>query len=476
MLIMALAVVAVVSLAQIPQHITQDTWLALVDGRYISQHGIPQHDNLFVITRGARWLDQQWLAQLTLYGLNQVGGLALYALVYIALAMTGFCLALAAARALGGSERHTLWVLPIAGFLYFAGSSNIRTQGFAYPLFSATLWLLARGIRDPRDRRIYLVFPLLILWGNLHGSATLGAGLASLAGVVLIAQDLSGGRWRHIRQSLHARGLVLLVVSPICLLINPYGPAIVRYYSETILNPSFGKVISEWQPITASVVLAIPFFAAAAASLWLMGRSGRRMPAFDQLALLALAAGAVFAIRNVSWYGLGAMILLPPALSQQFSSGTPATRHPRINLSLLGVSVGILLVALVSVATRATSWFEHAYDGRALAAVTRISRQEPGARIYVDNRYADWLLWRDPALAGRMSYDIRFELLTTKQLQSVIDATQIPAPNEQSILNGYRVLVLQRGDTTNQRILARSGTHIVLRGNGVVVATWRRPA
>jgi MFS family permease len=475
LLIMALAVVAVVSLAQIPQHITQDTWLALVDGRYITQHGIPQHDNLFVITRGARWLDQQWLAQLALYGLNQVGGLALYAVVFVALTMAGFCLAIAAARALGGSERHILWVLPLAGFLYFAGSSNIRTQGFAYPLFTVTLWLLARAVRDSRDRRIYFVFPLLILWGNLHGSATLGAGLAMLAGAVLIAQGVSAGRWRQLRQSIPVRGLLLLVVSPICLMINPYGPAIVHYYSETILNPAFGKVVSEWQPITSSMVLAIPFFGVAGISVWLMGRSGRRMPAFDQLALLALAVGAVFAVRNVSWYGLGAMILLPPTLTTQFSSGSPALRHPRINLSLLAISGGILLVALLSVATRPTSWFAAGYDGRAFAAVSQIARQEPSARIYVDNRYADWLLWRDPALAGRMGYDIRFELLTTGELQSLIDATQISAGHEQSILNGYRVLVLQQGGGTNQRILARSGTHIVVHGNGVVVATWQPP-
>ena len=149
LLIMALSLVAVVSLVQLPEHITQDTWLALVDGRFITAHGVPQHDTLFVITHGARWIDQQWLAQLALYGLDRVGGLALYGLIYVALTFAGFGLAVAAARKLGGSERHALWVLPIAGFLYFAGSSNVRTQGFAYPLFSATLWLLARETRRP---------------------------------------------------------------------------------------------------------------------------------------------------------------------------------------------------------------------------------------------------------------------------------------------------------------------------------------
>ncbi len=68
---------------------------------------------------------------------------------------------------------------------------SIRTQGFAYPLFVATLWLLASEVRSPvRRRRVYWVFPMLVLWGNLHGSVTLGAGLAVLYGLVLLIGNL----------------------------------------------------------------------------------------------------------------------------------------------------------------------------------------------------------------------------------------------------------------------------------------------
>ena len=473
LLIMALAVVAVVSLVQLPQHITQDTWLALAGGRYVAAHGIPQHDTLFVITHGARWVDQQWLAQLALYGLNAAGGLALYGLVYVALTFAGFTIALAAGRKLGGSERHALWVLPIAGFLFFAGSSNVRTQGFAYPLFSATLWLLAREVRGSRDRRVYLVFPLLILWANLHGSVTLGVGLAMICGAVLLIGDLRGDGSPMPLRRIRARSVLLIVASPICLLITPYGLATTAYYRETILNPGFSKVISEWQPVTSSMALAIPVFALAFASVWLMGRSGRRMPTFDQLALVMLAAAAIFAVRNVAWYGLGAMVLLPRTLTALLPEKQAAARRAGINLSLLGVSLAVLLIAIVTVATRPATWFQRSFDPRALAAVSQIAQREPGVRIYADNRFADWLLWSDPRLAGRMAYDIRFELLTSKQLQNLVDSTQIPTPHEHSILNGYRLLVLDRTSAATPRLLARSGTRVVLRGHGVVVATWR---
>ncbi len=472
LLISALAIVALVSLAQLPQHFTQDTWLALVDGRYITAHGIPGHDTLFAMTHGVRWLDQQWLAQLAIYGLYQIGSLALYGLVYVALTMAGFAIAVAAGRALGASERHILWMLPVAGFLYFAGSSNVRTQGFAYPLLSITLWLLAREAPSVQGREILSGVPHPDPLGQPARLGHARGGPAMICGFVAIARDLSQGRSRNARQHVRARGLLLLIASPFCLLINPYGPAIIHYYTATIFNPAFGKVISEWQPITASMVLAIPFFALAGFSVWLMGRRGKAMSAFDQLALIALGAGAIFAVRNVAWYGLGTMILLPTTLSSVFETGTPAARRPKINFSMLGFAVAILTVTVIAVALKPASWFEHEYDSRAIARVNQLAIEQPQARIYVDNRFADWLLWHNPRLAGRIAYDIRFELLTTAQLNSLINATALPLPGHPSLLDGYRVLVLQTGGSSTARALARPGTRVVLRGKGVIVATW----
>jgi hypothetical protein len=37
-----------------------------------------------------------------------------------------------------------------------------------------------------------------------------------------------------------------------------------------------------------------------------------------------------------------------------------------------------------------------------------------------DDLHADWLLWERPELAGRVAYDVRFELLTRAQLARVV--------------------------------------------------------
>ncbi len=464
----ALAAAAAVTLAEVPSHINQDAWLALVDGRYVAQHGIPHSDTLAVLTHGARWIDQQWLAQLAIYGLDQLGGLPLYSIVYVFLMIGGFGMAIAAARRLGGNEAHTVWVLPVAAFLYFAGSDEIRTQGFAYPLFVGVLWLLAAEIRAPSRRRVYLVFPLLILWGNLHGSAIVGAGLAALYGVSLLVEDLRAGPpWR-----VRGRGLAFMIGAPLCLLITPYGIAGLTYYSETLLNPTFKAYLTEWQPITSSTILAIPFFAAAFATVWVLGYSRGRVRLFEVLTLLILIAGAISAVRNITWFSLAVMILLPSMLGTILAPRAPTPRRRRLNITLVGAGAILLLAALITVATKPNSWFEREYDARALGRVAAVVNRQPGVRIFAEEHFSDWLLWHDPSLARHIAYDARMELLTSTQQREVADPLEVRPPATRDILAGYGLLVLETASDRDTRpLLDQPRTHVILRGPDVAVAT-----
>jgi hypothetical protein len=461
-----LATAASVILAEVPSHINQDGWLALLDGRYIAQQGIPHTDTLAVLTHGARWIDQQWLAQVAIYGLNQLGGLPLYSIVYVALTVGSCGIAIVAAHRLGGSEAHVTWVLPVA-LLYFAGAVEIRTQGFAYPLFVGTLWLLASETRAPSRRRVYLVFPLLIVWGNLHGSASLGAGLAALFGASQLVEGLRRARpWRASR-----RGLAFMIGAPLCLLVTPYGISVLTYYRETLLNPAFKTLVVEWQPVTAFAVLAIPFFIAAFATAWVLWRGRGRANLFEALTLLVLIAAAILAVRNITWFALAAIMLLPSTLATIAARRPAAPRRRRLNLTLVGASAICLFAAMTTVATKPSSWFESGYDARALGQVAAAVRRQPGVRIYADGHFADWLLWHDPSLTGQIAYDSRFELLTSTQLRELTSVTAVRTPGARSILAGYGLLVLETPGRASRMLLDQPGTHVIVRGHGVTVAT-----
>ena len=456
--ITALAGGAAVILATVPKHMNQDGWLGLVGGREVWDHGIPDKEHLTVWSRGVDWIDQQWLSQLGMYGAHQLGGMALVAIAYIALTLSGLAIAIAAARALGASERHVVIILLPAAFLFIAASLEIRTQGVAYPLFALVFSLLAADARAP-DHRGYWVFAVLVLWGNLHGTVTLGVVLACLHGLLQIVR----GERR--------RGAIFLVGAPLCLLVSPYFVGGLDYYKGTILDPGFRAVIAEWQPITFNWFLAVPFFGLAFAAAYLIGQARGRVPWFDQLALVFLAASAITAIRNVTWFGLACVVVLPNVLRTVFGDTPPAPRKPRLNLAMAGAALLLLAGAIVAVAFQPRTWFEKHYDqrtpGRVVAAVAR----DPGALVFADEHFGDWLLWREPSLAGKIAYDARFELLSHRRLDDISDFTSYRGADFAKATRGFDVLVLDpKGKSLpTKALLRRAAPENVTRGDGVVI-------
>ncbi len=165
----------------LPHQLLLDGWLTLVTGREVVSNGLPTVDTLTVWTQGVAWIDQQWLAQAAFYGLWALGGIKLVMLGQVVLVAATVALALVGARRLGGSPRNVALVGAVA-VLVAPWAIQMRTQSLVMPLFVVVLWLLADDSRTP-SRRVFLVFPLLALWANLHGTVVLAALFVALRGV-----------------------------------------------------------------------------------------------------------------------------------------------------------------------------------------------------------------------------------------------------------------------------------------------------
>src|SRR5438067_1598905 len=161
--------------------IQPDTWVGLVTGREVAHHFLPSIERLTLIAQGRHWVDQQWLGQLTLYGIERAGGVGVVVAVGIACLLTAFALSAFSAQERGGSAPALLFWL-VAGFLAGPTAGLVRTQSLALPLFALILWLI---LRDPdlRDRASLWTLPLLCLWANIHGSVVLGSGLVAAHGL-----------------------------------------------------------------------------------------------------------------------------------------------------------------------------------------------------------------------------------------------------------------------------------------------------
>jgi hypothetical protein len=461
-LVVAIAAFALVMLISLRHGLVVDGWMALVSGRAVAQHGLPSHDTLTVWAHGHRWVDQQWLAQLALYELVRAGGFKLALLVHAALGVGGLAVAATAARRLGGSARSATWVALPVFVAYYPEASVLRPQSFAYPLFAALLWLLVADSRSP-SRRVYAVFPLLVLWANVHGSVLLGAGLVSLAGLVALAQGIVR---RPRRFSLH--GAVLALGPWPCLLVSPYAPHLPAYYEKVLVGSDFGRFVSEWAPTTLTRSTAAVYLLVLA-GMWLIGRASARATLFEKLAFVAMSIVAFQAVRNTAWLGLTALVVLPALVD---TLRKPVAEPRRLNRLLATGVLATVGFAVAAVAVNAQNWFTGGFPPAAAAAAAGVAGHH--GTVIASSPYADWLLWSEPRLSGRVAFDARYELLTKRQL-SALGEVEARVGNWMRTTRGYAAAVLGARDD-RQLTAALVGTRrarVVYRDADVVVLSLR---
>jgi hypothetical protein len=456
-LVIAVAAFALIMLIVLRKALVVDGWMAIMSGREIAQHGLPSHDALTVMAHGRRWIDQQWLAQIALYGLVRLGGLKLALIIHAALGALALGLAATASRSLGASARAATWVcLPVFAALY-PEASVLRPQSFAYPLFAVVLWLLVADSRGP-SRRVFLTLPILMLWANLHGSALLGAGLVALAGLVGLVKALLARPRR-----LSARALALVLAPWPCLLVSPYALHLPAYYKKVLVGSDFGRIVSEWAPTTLNRSTAAVYLLVLL-GMWLIGRAGGRLTTFEKLAFLAMSLVAFQAVRNSAWLGLTSLVVLPALVD----SLRPVTEEPRRLNRLLATSMlGVVVISTLGVATNPLGRFTRGFP--VAAAQAAATAAGPNGKVLATSTYADWLLWSEPRLRGRVAFDARYELLTKAQLTRLADFTSRVGAWIRAT-DGYRVVVLgTQDDRELAQALVGSGKARVVHHDAAVV-------
>jgi hypothetical protein len=458
-LVLVLAAAGLVRVSLLGLGIGSDTWYTLLGGRVVSHSWLPHADKLTVLTRGRQWVDEQWLAHLLLYGLWSAGGWPLALLIQLAAYLGAFVLAAVTALRLGASARSTAVVGAVA-LLVAIGETGFRAQTLAFLLFALVLLLLLVDDAQP-TRRVYLTLPLLVLWANMHGSVVLGAALVTLRGLTLALEGIRSDRRRW------ARAATLVALPWLCAIASPYAPELPGYYARLLHNPTLSKFVSEWQP--ASIRNEPLFFVLLVGGVMLVARA-RRTSVFATLALLATAVGGLMAIRHVVWFALTAAAVLPGALDDLWPT-RPAPRRRRLNLIVAGTAVTALVVAVATFASHKRAWFERGYPARAAAAVAAAAAADPQAKVFANERYADWLLFGQPLLRGRVAYDVRFELLTADQLMGVAKFRLEQGADWLRIADGYRIFVLDPGSEAGAiELLAREPrARILFRNRDVAV-------
>src|SRR5215211_3546540 len=233
--VVVLGAIGVRQLAQLPGAVDLAYHLK-VGQLMVAEHAVPRTDVLAWTTAGRPWLDQNWGAQLLLYGIWRLGGFPLLTVLSAALTVASWALVAAACRRRTADLRLIAGAV-LAGYAVAAAAFSVRPQLFSLLLFAVELYLLEMARTRPR---VALAIPLLMpLWANLHGAFVVGIGL-------LVIEVLAAA-WRRDRAGV-VRYLLVTAAGIAGLLVNPWGVRVLGYALSLPANQVVTRIVSEWGP------------------------------------------------------------------------------------------------------------------------------------------------------------------------------------------------------------------------------------
>src|SRR5918999_4908162 len=293
-LVVVLGAIGSRDLAQVPKAVDLAYHLK-VGELLLAERAVPRTDVLAWTTAGRPWLDQNWGAQVALYGIWRLGGFPLLTVASALGTVAAWVLVAAACRRRTANLRLTAGAV-LAGYLAAAAGFSARPHMFSLLPFAAELYLLEVARTRPR---VALGIPLLmVLWANLHGAFVVGVGLLVI--------EVAAAIWRRDRPGA-ARYVLVTAASVAALLVNPWGPRVLGYAVSLPANSTVTGVVSEWgpatlrQPVGALILVAIGVLVVAL----VRAPSPERVP--EQLLRMAVLAGlALWTVRAGAWFGLAA--------------------------------------------------------------------------------------------------------------------------------------------------------------------------
>jgi hypothetical protein len=297
-LVVVLGAIGVMELAQLPGAV--DLAYHIKAGELIAgERAVLRTDVFAWTTAGGPWLDQNWGAQVALYGIWRLGGFPLVTVANALCTVAAWGLVAAACRRRTASLRLVAGSI-LAGYLAAAAAFSARPQMFSLLLFAAELYLLEAARTRPR---VALAIPLLMpLWANLHGAFVVGLGLLAIEVAVAVL--------RRDRRTA-ARYVLITAASIAGLLVNPWGARVLGYAVSLPANPVVTGIVSEWGPATLRQPTGITIMAAIGVLVVALVRAPAPERAAEQLLRMALLASlALWTMRAGAWFGLA----LPVAL------------------------------------------------------------------------------------------------------------------------------------------------------------------
>jgi hypothetical protein len=236
-------------------NVDPDLWWHIKIGQNIlGTHHWPTSDPFSFTVAGNPWIAYEWLGDVLLGAVARAGGLLGLDVLLFVLASSVMLALYAYTTLRSGNSKAGFVSSGLLCSLAFA-SFNLRPQMLGYLFLVLTLIVLER-FRQGKQRALWFLPVLFLLWINTHGSWVIGLGTI----LVFWASGLVEFRWSGIEtrrwtpaERVRLEGAFLL--SLLAIPLTPYGTQLAAYpfTVASSLPLNVGNIL-EWQPMPFNVV------------------------------------------------------------------------------------------------------------------------------------------------------------------------------------------------------------------------------
>ncbi|MFZ5631247.1 MAG: hypothetical protein ACOY40_00200 [Bacillota bacterium] len=274
------------------KHIDNDTFWHIKTGEFIfSSKQVPTRDifSWYGIENNLRWINHEWLSDLLIYSIYRVGGVQ--AVVGSASLLAGFLFFLIYRFTLLRCRNNVLsLVIAFIGICGLAAYICPRPQVLSYCLLIILAIVLEK-------KKWFWAIPVVVIGTNLHG------GFYPMYILVTIYYA-----WKEKP--------LLIPLSLLAAMINPYGWEMVTYPFLVQKNIDFNKYISEWNPTQLGLDSIYYLFCYI---ILLISVFNKRLRIEDAALSLLLVVQSFMASRHVVFIFILVFPILSPYISERFS-------------------------------------------------------------------------------------------------------------------------------------------------------------
>jgi hypothetical protein len=397
-------------------------------GRLILDDGIPRADVYSYTAPGSKWIAQSWLAEISYALLDRVAGPVG---IRIMIGVCGALLGLLMWRSAIGAARDRLRAAGVTLIAFVTALNVFGERPLAFGMVAAALIVLV--VEQPDGwlgRRPLISVPLIFwLWGNSHGSMSLG--------FVFIALHLLG-RWTEgaspFRPGRERTLLTASVVAAAAIACNPYGPQLLVFPFDLVSRGDVLRDVVEWMSPDFRSPLGMAFGAWIVLCLVALALGRNRATRRDLVVLVPFLVLGLWAQRNV---GLAAIVGLP--IVARCFAGERRTEDAN---PLFVRSVSVSLVALTALFT-ATAISEPDFDLRTYPTKAFEFLDDEGRigeRIFTSDRDGGFVIakyWPDQTVF----LDDRFDMYPPAVVEEYEDVAKVRA-NWSKVLDKYLVTLV----------------------------------